>query len=794
MLLLFPRRINLLLVHFICICFPIQVLSAEIWSVPRANDFFVGRAKELSLISELLNKKQKLFIVGSGGIGKTQLAKAYAHKTYANYDIIWWFDTEKNMPEQFSKLALELTLQQPDAKKVQDMPTSHKILYVKNTLRSTDRNWLLIFDNVNKLSEMRDYLPDQTTKLNNHHLLFTSKNKNEVIAMLPLKKFERSESISFLDKTIIQRDQNLIEQLALTLDDYPLALAQAAAYINANNISLETYLTLYKEDRMSLLNKEHKLISSEGDSFELEGKSITKTLSLSLEKIKEESNEASILLGVLALMDIKMAKEELLRDITLKLNIQEDDFKKSIRILKKYSLIEDHLLGDSYSYMAHDTVKSIVKKLYFPSLTNSEKNSTAQLKPAGDTTQLYVLAIIHALNKRLNKPWGDIATLNIDPNEIQLAHQILKIGLSDNIFYDAIPALMVTLLECSHSLFFKSGNEKEYSNLSVKFFNLMENNQIKVGAALKARYFLDSIFADFIYTTHEKEAYFEEQMLNSMKFIEDSSPTPQELFLGYISMAQFYIFKGKFTASSEFLAKARPLINQSINQNFIAQFWFYLTWLNSEKGDYDKAMVSANSFLKASEAPNVSPTLRLFALEAISTAEMELGNFQEAGKWAEKCYSQALDYYKSENEVIIGHTLLVLSKYYAYKNRKKEAIESAKKSTAIFGKILSDTDPSRARAHVFLGEVYQKFARFEEAFKEYKTAETSYHTFYKNKVSEVREVSNLYADIACLGIDSKDYPLTKKYLALLVSTYSLKNPNTLKVLNMLEEQGLKHIN
>jgi hypothetical protein len=789
MLLHFLRKINFLALCLIYSFFPIKTLSSNIWNVPIANDFFVGRTQELFLISELLNKTQKISIVGSGGIGKTQLAKAYAHKVYRNYDIIWWFDAEKNMSEQFSKLALELSLHY-DAKKIQDMPANHKVLYVKNTLRSTDKSWLLIFDNVNKLSDLKEYLPDQVAKANNHHILFTSKNKNEIITKLPLKKFDRQASLLFFNKTIIQKDKNLIEELASSLDDYPLALAQAAAYINANNISLKAYLTLYKEDHMSLLNKEHKLISSEGSSFELEGKSITKTLSLSLEKVKKESNEAYITLLILSLMDMKMIKEGLLRDVLLELNIKEDDFKKSIRVLKNYSLIEDHLVNGPCSYIIQDTVKSIVKKLYFPTIANNNAATHTKSQSLNEPTKLYILSIIHALNKRLNKPWGDIATLNVDPDEIQLAHQILKISLTDKAFYNEIPELIVTLLECSHSLFFKSGNEKEYLNLSEKFFTLMGSNQIKVSEALKARYFLDSIFADFIYETEKNASYFEEQILNSIKWIETSSPTPQALFLGYISVAQFYIFKGNLTASTEYLEKAKPLINQGINQNFIAQFWFYLSWLSSEKGDYVNAKTVASTFLKATEEPNVTTTLRLFALEAIGTAEMELGNFEQAGQWAEKCYSQALDYYKSENEVIVGHALLILSKYHTYKNRKKEAIETAQKSTEIFDKILNNTDPSRSRAHVFLGEAYHKFAMFKEAFKEYKIAEKSYHAFYKNNLSEIREVSNLYANIARLGVESKDYPLAKKYLSLLVTTYSLENPNTLKVLSIFEKHGL----
>src|SRR4051812_5257236 len=80
-----------------------------VWHVPPANDYFIGREKELLELDKMLSKHHKVIIVGAGGVGKTQLAKKYVHAYEQKYKVIWWFDMAKNMDDQLSTFAYQLS-------------------------------------------------------------------------------------------------------------------------------------------------------------------------------------------------------------------------------------------------------------------------------------------------------------------------------------------------------------------------------------------------------------------------------------------------------------------------------------------------------------------------------------------------------------------------------------------------------------------------------------------------------------------------------------------------------------
>ena len=57
-------------------------------NLPAVQDFFVGRDDEIEEIHQKLTQNQVLFLSGIGGIGKSELAKHYAHDHKEDYDVI----------------------------------------------------------------------------------------------------------------------------------------------------------------------------------------------------------------------------------------------------------------------------------------------------------------------------------------------------------------------------------------------------------------------------------------------------------------------------------------------------------------------------------------------------------------------------------------------------------------------------------------------------------------------------------------------------------------------------------
>ena len=94
-----------------------------------ANSHFYGREDILgnikkSLPSEQYNQQRSYGIWGMGGVGKTQIALAYAHNCLKNYAAVLWVhaDSTLKLTESFSKIGSMLEIVEPgsDAEKCRD--------------------------------------------------------------------------------------------------------------------------------------------------------------------------------------------------------------------------------------------------------------------------------------------------------------------------------------------------------------------------------------------------------------------------------------------------------------------------------------------------------------------------------------------------------------------------------------------------------------------------------------------------------------------------------------------------
>ena len=94
-----------------------------------ANPYFYGRENILknikkNLPSERYNQQRSYAIWGMGGVGKTQIALAYAHNCLESFDAVLWVhaDSTLKLMESFSKIGAMLKITEPgsDAEKCKD--------------------------------------------------------------------------------------------------------------------------------------------------------------------------------------------------------------------------------------------------------------------------------------------------------------------------------------------------------------------------------------------------------------------------------------------------------------------------------------------------------------------------------------------------------------------------------------------------------------------------------------------------------------------------------------------------
>lgn len=208
-------------------------------AIPSRNACFTGRDALLTDLREILHKSNWVgltqVVVGLGGVGKTQLAIEYAHRFAKEYSLIAWLRSEDAATLQADMQALASKL---DVHVDDDRQPESVVRAVHDEL-ARRTGWLLVFDNAEGPETLSPYLPGQRRG----HIIITSRNPNWLSIAQPItvNVFQRDESILFLSKRTGRSDYEEADAVAEALGDLPLALEQAAAFIEQTGLDLALY-------------------------------------------------------------------------------------------------------------------------------------------------------------------------------------------------------------------------------------------------------------------------------------------------------------------------------------------------------------------------------------------------------------------------------------------------------------------------------------------------------------------------------------------------------------------------
>ncbi|WP_395753770.1 FxSxx-COOH system tetratricopeptide repeat protein [Prosthecobacter sp.] len=268
------------------------------------GQLFLGREEFLKELRESLMKQTHATAItqqraatgieGLGGLGKTHAAVEYAHRHRADYSALLFVggDSPQRLNAGLANLCEVLGL---NAKG--DLPPD-EALRVSTALHwlGTHRDWLLIVDNVDdeaSAQALTGYF-DQMTR---GHVLITSRLKSfsGQVDPLDLAELREADAAELLLRLTEKRrrkagdDAAQAGTLAGLLEGLPLALQQAAGYINEQRLTLAQYHATYQAEAATLLEWFDGLRIPYERSDKLAPKPVLITWKASFERLDEEA-------------------------------------------------------------------------------------------------------------------------------------------------------------------------------------------------------------------------------------------------------------------------------------------------------------------------------------------------------------------------------------------------------------------------------------------------------------------------------------------------------------------------
>ena len=227
--------------------------------VPKPCRHFCGRDNELSDLHELLYKNGKVFLQGIAGIGKSELAKAYAKQYGKEYTNILYIHYSGNLKEDIIDMDF-----------VDDLPednSEERFRKHNRFLRTLKEDTLLIVDNFNTTATQEGLL--SVVLKYRCHILFTTRSRFDNYVTMPVDEIADREALFKLMACFFsdaEMNRPIMESIIQTVHSHTLAVELSARLLETGILEPEALLNKLREEKAAMDASDTIGITKDGKS------------------------------------------------------------------------------------------------------------------------------------------------------------------------------------------------------------------------------------------------------------------------------------------------------------------------------------------------------------------------------------------------------------------------------------------------------------------------------------------------------------------------------------------------
>jgi tetratricopeptide (TPR) repeat protein len=298
------------------------------------NPVFIDREEDLAELDVVMSQEPPAsppVVHGLGGTGKSTLALHFAHLHRDRYNPVWWIpaDSPTSVTTGLAELAARLNPYENITAKTSAEGAAWAIGWLQ-----AHSGWLLVFDDADSPRSIEPVLGTLTA---GRHLITSRRATgwHRTARPLPLAPLPPDAAVDLLMQIINpgdDSDQTVLERLASELGYLPLALEQAAAYIQFAAITPAAYLDRLRRYPARMFATS-ALAQAAGESDD--ERTIARIWQLSLQALSDEEPLTGDILRALAWF----GPDPIPRDLAYQLHDDPLTVDDALALLHAYSMI-----------------------------------------------------------------------------------------------------------------------------------------------------------------------------------------------------------------------------------------------------------------------------------------------------------------------------------------------------------------------------------------------------------------------------------------------------------------------